>query len=161
MPQLIKNVRNKNLITFDTGSFDNWCVYLTRAGKERYAPRDLEYFTILSNFGVKYGCQKVYDDFVRIFNKTHKEISPEVLQLITDIAAGYGVDSEEIDIWFTVVYAGMIAEENKANAILGKRIKRLGMYQLLIEKMSPESAANFSKGKKWKELDAIMKEKGF
>jgi len=29
-------------------------------------------------------------------------------------------DEQEINIWFTVIYAGMIAEENKVNAILKK-----------------------------------------
>jgi hypothetical protein len=66
-----------------------------------------------------------------------------------------------IDIWFTVIYAGMVAEENKKNAKLKKRIKRLGMFQVLIEKKSAEYAANFSKGKKWKELDTIMLSAGF
>jgi hypothetical protein len=55
----------------------------------------------------------------------------------------------------------MIAEENKENAILGKRIKRLGMHQVLIENMKPEEAAVFSKGKKWKELHRLMKKRGF
>ena len=68
---------------------------------------------------------------------------------------------EEADTWFTIIYAGMIAEENKANTILKKRIKRLGMHQLLLENYKAEDAANFSRNKKWKELDAIMKQKGF
>ena len=55
----------------------------------------------------------------------------------------------------------MVAEENKLNTKLGKRIKRLGIYQILIENSSPETAAVFSKGKKWKELDDLMKTKGF
>ena len=55
----------------------------------------------------------------------------------------------------------MIAEENKGNAILKKRIKRLGMHQVLLENYTPEHAANFSKGKKWKDLDKLMKQKGF
>jgi hypothetical protein len=83
------------------------------------------------------------------------------LNLTGTLAAKYGEDAEEIEIWLTVIYAGMIAEENKAHAVLGKRIKRLGMYQVLIEKLSPDYAANFSKGKKWRELDAVMKGKGF
>ena len=66
-----------------------------------------------------------------------------------------------MEIWLNVLYAGMIAEENKKNAILKKRIKRLGMYQVLIEQMPPEQAAVFSKGKKWKELDQLMATKGF
>lgn len=63
--------------------------------------------------------------------------------------------------WFNVLYAGMIAEENKENTILKKRIKRLGVHQVLIDNVSPGETAVFSKGKKWKELDEIMRLKGF
>jgi len=83
------------------------------------------------------------------------------LDKITEIASSYGDDKIIMDIWFTVIYAGMVAEENKKNAILKKRVKRLGMYQVLIENQSPDFAANFSKGKKWRELDALMKKYGF
>lgn len=55
----------------------------------------------------------------------------------------------------------MIAEENKLNAILKKRIKRLGMYQVLVQNYPPSVAANYSKGKKWRELDALMVHYGF
>lgn len=84
-----------------------------------------------------------------------------LLQQITCISAEYNENQIEVDIWFTVIYAGMVAEENKENAILKKRIKRLGMHQLLIENESPHFAANFSKGRKWRELDLIMKKYGF
>ncbi len=43
-----------------------------------------------------------------------------------------------MEIWFNVLYAGMVAEENKENAVLKKRIKRLGMHQVLIDGLEPE-----------------------
>jgi hypothetical protein len=55
----------------------------------------------------------------------------------------------------------MIAGENKTNAILKKRIKRLGMHQILIEDLDADYSGNFSKRKNWKELDVLMKERGF
>ncbi|MDY0143845.1 MAG: hypothetical protein RBR97_18320 [Bacteroidales bacterium] len=55
----------------------------------------------------------------------------------------------------------MVAEENKEFAILKKRVKRLGMHQLLIEREKPDYAASYSKGKKWRELDIIMSGFGF
>lgn len=48
-----------------------------------------------------------------------------------------------MEIWLNVLYAGMIAEENKENAVLGKRIKRLGMHQVLPDEMPPETASVF------------------
>jgi hypothetical protein len=82
--------------------------------------------------------------------------------LIDSISLTYKIsDRLLIEKWFTVIYAGMVAEENKKFAVLKKRIKRLGMYQMLVENQDPKIAANFSKGKKWPELDLIMKSKGF
>jgi hypothetical protein len=161
MARLIKEIRNGNVVEYDSGAFDNWCVYLKRPNMGRYAPRDNEYFRKLLALGRTHGFQKIYNDFITIYNQTNKSISPGVLQLITSISNGYGADAEEIEIWFTVIYAGMVAEENKEFTKLGKRVKRLGMHQVLIDKMAPEHAANFSKGKPWRELDAIMVTKGF
>ena len=55
----------------------------------------------------------------------------------------------------------MIAEKNKEGTVLKERIKRLGMHQLLMLNYSPEVAANFSKGKKAKDLDIICRGYGF
>jgi hypothetical protein len=161
MPRIIKNVQARNLIEFDNGHFDEWCVFLTRLGKPRYAPKDTEYFMALKNMGKQFGPAKIYNDFIQYYNLTTNEIDTTVLDLITTLSQEYEAYAEEMDIWFTVIYAGMIAEENKANAILKKRIKRLGMHQVLLENFDPEMAANFSKGKKWEDLDKVMRGKGF
>jgi hypothetical protein len=161
MPTLVKLVRNLHRVEFDTGSFDGWCVFLQRHKQERYPPLDTEYFTFFQHMGAIYGVEKVYADFVSIYQPTSKNIDAAVLSSITSIADMYSNHVEEADIWFTVIYAGMIAEENKANAVLKKRIKRLGMYQLMMQQMDPVSAANFSKGKNWRELDVLMKQYGF
>jgi len=161
MPTLIKNVRDRNLVEFDSGSFDSWCVYLTRPGQFRYAPKDTEYFTKLKLLGNVHSSQKIYNDFVTFYTPTNRNIDTNVLNLITSLADHYSADIEETDIWFSVIYAGMVAEENKAHAILKKRIKRLGLHQVLIEGLDPNYAASFSRGKKWRELDALMRERGF
>ena len=161
MPQKINSFSNGGFIEFDTGNFDDWCVFVVKPGGERFAPTDAHYFLRLKKLGAKYGCQKIYDDFVVIFNRTTKNIVPDVFKLISILSEFYNDDSIEIEIWFNVLYAGMIAEENKQFAILKKRIKRLGMHQVLIDNLDPELAANFSKGKKWRELDILMKLKGF
>jgi len=69
--------------------------------------------------------QKIYDDFVKFYIPTNKTVDAQTLDLITQITNGYNKDAEEMDIWFTVIYAAMIAEENKANTKLGKRIERV------------------------------------
>ena len=78
MPQKINIFSNDGFIEFDAGSFDNWCVYITKPGGERFAPTDVQYFSRLKKLGEKYGHRKIYDDFVVIFNRTFKNIDPAV-----------------------------------------------------------------------------------
>ncbi len=156
MPRLLKTYTNNAKIEFDDGCFDGWCVFLTKTNGERYAPTDIKYFSRLKILGEKYGPQKIYDDFVVIYNRTTKDVNEEVFELIIALSKNYKEDALEIEVWFGIIYAGMIAEENKDKAILKKRIKRLGMHQLLLQEFSAEEAANFSKGRKWRELDQVM-----
>lgn len=161
MTRLIKKINNGIVVEYDKGKFDEWCVYLKKPNKPRYAPRDPEYFRALSDLGHIHDFQQIYNDFVVVYDLTDKIVRHEVLKLITETADRYDSDAEVIDIWFTVIYAGMVAEENKAFTKLGKRVKRLGVHQVLIDRLDPGIAANFSRGKKWRELDTIMCKKGF
>lgn len=161
MSQLLNRFSNGSAIEFDEGCFDKWCVFVSKADGERFAPLDTQYFSRLKKIAEKHGPQIIYNDFVVIYNRTTKEVNTHVFDLIKALSKNYCADSLEIEIWFSVLYAGMIAEENKENAILKKRIKRLGMHQLLINNFEPEAAATFSKGKKWRELDGIMETLGF
>lgn len=162
MSRLIKNLVNNRKVVFDTGKFDDWCVYVVESNNTKKAPFDKDYFSDLKQLSSKYPKDKVYDDFVLIYDKTNTVINSTVLALIDKIVATYNEgDQSIIEQWFSVIYAGMIAEENKANTKLGRRIKRLGMHQTLKLDYSPQSAADFSKGKNWLNLDAIMKELGF
>jgi hypothetical protein len=161
MPRKLNTFRNGGYIEFDTGVFDDWCVYVTKPNGNRFAPTDVQYLSRLKKLAKKYTPGKIYDDFVQIFDRTSPKINPEVFQFITNVSKFYQEDALEIEIWFNVIYAGMIAEENKQNAILKKRIKRLGVHHALIDDLTPEVAANFSKGIKWLHLNRLMKAKGF
>jgi hypothetical protein len=161
MPKRINQFSHGGFIEFDRGKFDDWCVFVTRANGERFAPTDVQYFSRLKKLSEIYGTSQIYTDFLTIYNRTNAVINDDVLKLIALLSQHYKNDILEIEIWFNVLYASMVSEENKEHAILKKRIKRLGMYQVLVENMEPEKAAIFSKGKKWTELDKLMKEKGF
>ncbi len=161
MPRKLNTFSNGGFIEFDTGSFDDWCVYVTKPSGVRFAPSDVQYFSRLGKLGEKHGAQKIYDDFVAFFNRTTAKVDPDIFKLIFLLSQFYKEDQLEVEIWFNVVYAGMVAEENKENAILKKRIKRLGMHQVLIDKLEPGAAANFSKGIGWQQLNRLMKAKGF
>ncbi|MHC5311037.1 DUF7004 family protein [Myroides sp. LJL116] len=159
--RLVKNLQNNRKVIFDQGKFDSWCVYVVEINGSKKAPFDVEYFTDLKNLNSRYPNNKVYQDFIAIYNLTDSTINPIVLNLIDSIMNTYNqIDRIIIEQWFAVIYAGMVAEENKKFAILKKRIKHLGVYQTLIQGMPPADAARFSYGRKWRELDAIMKPLG-
>lgn len=157
----INTINGKYLVSFDRGRFDNWCVYISKADVFRYAPSDEEYFRFFKRMAVKFGADKVYNDFLAIYNVTTALYNPDVITLIKKIAGTYESDAEAAELWFSVIYGGMVAEENKSGMVLKKRIKRLGMYQVLIENYEPSIAAKFSFGKNWKALNNLMKDRGF
>lgn len=157
MATIVKHLANNKTVVFDRGGFDDWCVYVVEPGGRRKAPYDREYFSELLGISRHYEHGRVYADFVRFYEPTAAVIDQEVLGLIDQLVATYRSEHQKrVEQWFAVIYAGMIAEENKQHAKLKKRIKRLGMYQVLMEGLAPEEAANFSKNRPWRELDAIM-----
>lgn len=157
----IKDLRHGGQVIFDRGKFDDYCVYVVRGGV-KHAPHDETYFTDLQIISNLLGNNKVYDDFLLIYEKTWAVIEKSATDLIESIADTYPPSYKKIiEEWFTVIYAGMVAEEVKENARLRKRIKRLGMYQTLIEKRTANYAAKFSYNKNWMDLNKIMKNLGF
>jgi len=162
MSKLIKRLQNSRSVIFDRGNFDDWCVFIVESNGFKKAPLDETYFGDLFEISKKYQQHKVYADFVLIYKRTTKMIDLSVLQLIDAIVETYRhEDKILVEQWLTVIYAGMVAEENKHLAVLKKRVKRLGMHQVLLLGISAKTAAKFSNGKKWRELDAVMKDLGF
>lgn len=157
--QKIKQLHNGSNVIFDQGRFDAWCVYIVAVDGHRVAPSDVVYFSDLKMLNERYGNNKVYLDFVKIYLQTGSTIDENVLLLIDQLVATYHIsDQNLLQQWLVVIYAGMVAEENKTKAILKKRIKHLGVYQALVLGLIPEAAAKFSLGKSWRELDVIMKQ---
>ena len=161
MGQLIKKFKDGTFLEYDKGSFDDWCVYFTDCNGKRKPPRDIDYFSDLISFANTYGTDKVYGDYSAIYDMTGKQVSNEVLSEISKIAISYGSDSLSVDKIFSILHMAMVAEEQKENTRLGKRIKRLGIHKLLIEGASVTDAANFMKGMGWRDIDRLCKERGF
>jgi hypothetical protein len=161
MPTLIKHFRDGSILEYDSGRFDDWCIYLSRPHQSRHAPIDKEYFAEFQKLAQTHTARKIYDDFVKIYSAVTKQIDDQILLLIQKLSQDYTKDNLEIEILFSIVYAGMVAEQNKAFTKLGKRVKRLGMYQSLIEGMPAEQAALYSKGKKWQEIEKECQQRGF
>lgn len=158
---MISETKSGNIISFGRGRFDEWCVYLTRKGKNPYAPRDPEYFTYFRNLAARHSPDLVYGLFVSVYSRTGRKLETSVIELIRARSQQFAADAEEIETWLTVIYAGMVAEENKAFSRLGKRIKHLGMHQVLKQGFPPDVAAVWSKGKKWPEISEECKKHGF
>ena len=161
MGQLIKTFSDGSYLEYDRGSFDDWCVYLTNSNGNRRPPRDIDYFNQLKRFADKYGVDRVYHDYVLVYALTGKQINQSALTEISTIAAAYGEDALEFDVILSILYMAMIAEERKQYTRLGKRIKRLGIYKLLIENRSVSEAANFMRGMGWRDIDKLCRERGF
>ena len=154
-----------SFLKFGHGNFDDWCVFLTRKtdniNVEDFKPRDWQYFKKLQHYASIYGDDLLYKDFVAIYDATSKNISSDVFDKIKCLSKKYVGNELNISIIFSILYMGMIAEENKKGTHLGKRIKRLGMHQILKENVNYKEAANFSRNKRWQYLDKICKNKGF
>lgn len=161
MGQHIKTFSDNSFIEYDQGNFDKWCVYYTSANGVRTPPRDTDYFRELKKLADKYGAERIYKDYVNVYDMTGKQLEPNKLQIISDIASVYGRDALTVDIIFSILYVAMISEEKVVYTRLGKRIKRLGVHLLLLENASVSYAANIMRGKKWYEIDADCKERGF
>ena len=148
---------DKSTLEFDTGHFDNWCVYYKEPGGQRHAPHDTEYFATMATLANTYGTTKVYQDFVSVYNKTGSDVSSDTLQHIKMISSTYNSAEDQLTVLKTlsILYYAMIAEQNKQNTQLGKRIKRLGIHRLLMENIPVKEAATCMIGLK---ADVIARE---
>lgn len=157
----IRTFSNGESLVFDTGAFDDWCTYRCKSDGTRNPPRDTDYFSTLAELGNTYGRQRLYSDLRKIFILTGKDIDKKVLNYISLVSEEYLEDRLTVEILFTILYAAFISEENKANTKLGKRIKFLGIHQILIEGKESEATANFSRGMGWREISKLCEERGF
>lgn len=159
--KLIQIFPDNSKLIFDRGKFDDWCVYLVDNNEARMTPLDKDYFSYLVYLSSKYGNLKVYKDFADIYKVTTDSINNQSLNNICDISKTYNVE-DSLTVWkvLTILYAAMIAEENKVETVLRKRIKALGVHQVLFENMSPDEAAQFSKNVDVAHLKPLIEERG-
>lgn len=146
-------------LVFSQGKFDCWCIYHIRNGFA-HALRDEEVFSLMQKYTGSIQRFCLYKDFLTVFKLVTTDINYGVVNNITNIAMQYE-KPHEVQFILMFLYAGMVAEENKDKAILKKYIKRLGVYQVLVELMPPKMAANYSRRKKWQELQLECEVRGF
>ena len=110
----------------------------------------------------KYGVNKVYEDFVLIYDNTSTMVEEDTLNLIDNLLSSYTKeDSLTVEKLFLTLYMTMISEENYPNTRLGRRIKRLGIYEMFFGKKEVDYAANFMRGMDWKEISNLCSSRGF
>lgn len=158
---MIRQCGDGTTLRFGPGRFDGWCVLLSNDRVVNYAPTDRDYFTRMQQLASRHGAPAVYRDFVQIYDRTTATLDPAVLALITHLAGRYAADAARAEVLFSILYATMVAEENKRRAVLKKRIKRLAVHQLLWEGMPVDEVVVWSKGRRWPELDAACRQRGF
>ena len=148
-------------IAWGRGRIDSWCVYIHEDGGRR-APLDTEYFDHLNSIGAELGATVVYDQFVQLWQMASGTPDPSANALVDSLVSSHPplvqFDSTQ---WYTVIYMAMVSEENYPGTRLGKRLKRLGVHQFLLEGMPVIEAANWSRGKPWRQLDAECTKRGF
>lgn len=162
MGQIVKRFSDGSFLEFGRGRIDNWCVYYNSPGNVRRPPLDRDYFHELKALADTFGTERVYGDFVEIYDLTTRQIGDDVLEHITEIASSYGNSfSLPVDKLFTTFYMAMTAEENYPNTKLGRKIKRLAAYEILFSGREVNDAVVFMKRMGWREINALCIERGF
>ena len=147
-------------IGFGRGRIDNFCVYHRIEGLTR-APLDTEYFDFIEGLSRSHSAKKVYRRFVTLYEYVEKDVRKDAIELIDKISSDFPKEYRPCQTYFTILYLAMVAEENYHGTKLGKRLKRLGVHQILIEGMEVDAAANWSRGRPWREISEECERRGF
>lgn len=138
----LKTFPDETVLVYDKGKFDDYRVSFYKDGTHLLSPTDAQFFKFVLG----------------------RNNNDESWEHIKQIAAQIDKDTEfssvilpsssiEEDKMYSAYAAAVISEERKKYSKLGKRIKLLGYYQVLILGYKPYEAANWSRGKKWTEIN--------
>lgn len=145
-------------IFFSSGKFDEWCVYIDKNEYNNNIPLDKDYFEWILNLTKKYGVKQVYNDFLIVYDSADEKFNEKTCSSIChEIDKHYDEDTTH---WWIIFYMTMVAECKKKNSILKKRIKHLGVYNILFDKYEIDYVTKYMRGKSWRYLDKLMKERG-
>lgn len=150
-------------VYFGRGRIDEYCVFV-ETDSRRHAPKDVAYFDSLKTIADRHGelgRDKVYAIFQRLYDSADRNIRQDVLDTIAEEVKNFGGDALLLEHILVTIYYAMVAEESrgpKERFPLGKRLKKIGVYQLLVEDVAPSKAANSSKGRPWRDLLKICEE---
>ena len=158
--QAFRTFADGSSIGFGRGKIDDFCVYVKDEAGVR-APLDTEYFQFIHDLATQYGTLAVYNAFKRIYDVAQRELHPVAISIIDQASKRFSASKLKPKLYFSILYLCMVAEQNYPNTRLGKRLKRLGIYQLLFEEMDVQEAANWSRGKSWRVIADECEKRGF
>lgn len=156
---------NGKYLTYFRFKFDDFCVALIDENSVD-VPLDREYFATLKELARKFGKRRTWLLFLRVYALVKKGMTtPNEAHwaIIKKWSREFvGKHDEYFEVTFEtmcILYIAMISEENHLyNGYpppLGKDVKKIGVYQVLIEDFSPSAAANFTKGMRWRDMNEI------
>ena len=150
------------IISFAKGRFDYWLV--DAPGNVWLNASDDLWLQRAKDAADRHGRNEIYLEF----NELYHLITPDPY----DLRAIYLIENrvycsesaEMLKTFYWLRYA-MLAEERRRvedrKYPLGKRVKRLGLLQVLYHGMTPQEAASWSKGRPAKEIAAMCRKYGF
>lgn len=147
---------NGTHLAFTTGAFDDWkCDLLDPYGNAIESLTDTQLFTWLLDVVDKEGRETVWG-LVRQLAFASDYSVDEVGHAIRRVMISNGIYVSEFDyVRWAYLGMAMFAEEQKANAPVGKFMKLLGIRQVM-DGMMPATAANWSKGQRWQAILAAV-----
>jgi hypothetical protein len=66
---IVKSFSDGVYLEYAQGGFDGWCVYIVAKDGQRIPPHDKDYFGFLQRMSTYYGADRVYSDFVKVYNR--------------------------------------------------------------------------------------------
>ncbi len=154
------NLTTVQNLEFEHSNKYKWFVYFDQAISDRKHSSYVEHVETLQNFAAKYSPERIYRDFVKIYDATESSVNPDTLDLIALTSEAYADDAADINYLFTIIYFAMLSEQHRKDTKLGKRIKRFAVYQALFDKVEVEEVTYFPP-RKWWLIDAQCIQRGF
>ena len=138
--RIVKTFSDGTSLGWDRGKLDSWCVYYNDIDGSSSPPLDTDYFTDLLNLADKYGHDKVYKDFVSMYDVINSPNPDECcIEIIDSLVSSYHPEDQlNVDKLFTILWMAMVSEwnyrfPNGRPSVLKHRIKRLGVYTMLVK----------------------------
>ena len=165
--KIIHSFRTGDYLVYFHHKFDDFCVALIKDGQVDI-PQDKEYFKTIKRLGRTLGEKRTYSLFLRVWLLVSKGMTApneahwDYIEKWTWEYLGERTDLFDITFeTMCILYVAMISEENHLYGVhlppLGKDVKKIGIYQVLMEDFSPSAAADYTKKMAWRDMAKISR----